>query len=436
MHRAAIAFLLVILTLLATSTAAVRASSQPSTIVEVVKVEGAIDRPLLGYVTEKLDQAESEGAVVVLQLNTAGTLGEDGLALAQRVAGMKVPVISWIGPAPSRASGAGELLMYASAVAAVYPGSQTGPLYPLDLAYPNRTVPSLNSTIQGWLQAHGRSATLDHPDVPLTGQQANDYGIAMLGAITSIPQLLDRVDGMSVQTAAGSFTLHTHVAQTQAQAQQGTVLIRFNNLGPVKRLLHGASTPSMIYLLLVLGLAALAFELTQPGFGFAGFAGVAMLGLAAYGLSVVPVFWLGLGLLLGGIAGLVTDVRLRRLGPLTAAGLASFVAGSVLAWHGVAHPIRLSPWLIGGAGAATLLYYGFALTVAQQSRDRILSTQRGLIGLVGETRGLLAPEGPVYVKGAMWRGRAADGEIPSGTKIRVRGVDGLILRVEPETGDE
>jgi membrane-bound serine protease (ClpP class) len=84
---------------------------------------------------------------------------------------------------------------------------------------------------------------------------------------------------------------------------------------------------------------------------------------------------------------------------------------------------------------ASLLYYGFGLTVAQQSRERIVNTQRGLIGLVGEARGRLAPEGPVYVKGAMWRGRSAEGEIVQGTRIRVRGVDGLVLRVEAEPPD-
>jgi membrane-bound ClpP family serine protease len=81
---------------------------------------------------------------------------------------------------------------------------------------------------------------------------------------------------------------------------------------------------------------------------------------------------------------------------------------------------------------ATLLYYGFGLTVAIQSRDRILSTQRGLIGLVGEARGRLAPDGPVFVKGALWRGRSVGDPIDPGSPVRVRGVDGLILQVEAE----
>ena len=84
---------------------------------------------------------------------------------------------------------------------------------------------------------------------------------------------------------------------------------------------------------------------------------------------------------------------------------------------------------------AAFLYYGFALTVAIQSHDRIVSTQRGLIGLVGEAKGRLAPDGPVEVKGATWRGRSTGEPIDAGTKIRVRGVDGLVLRVEAEAAE-
>jgi membrane-bound serine protease (ClpP class) len=157
-----------------------------------------------------------------------------------------------------------------------------------------------------------------------------------------------------------------------------------------------------------------------------------MLGLALYGLWVVPPWWPGMVLMLLGVGFMMLDVRLRRLGVFTWVGLAGFAGGSILAWKGVAPAIEISPWLIGGAVVASILYYGFALTVAIQSRDRIVNTQQGLIGLVGEARGKLAPEGPVYVKGAMWRGRTGGDAIPPGTKVRIRGVDGLVLKVEAE----
>jgi membrane-bound serine protease (ClpP class) len=401
----------------------------------VLRVEGAIDRPLLGYLDDRLTQAERDGAIVVLQLDTSGTLGQDGVALAQRVVDLDVPVLAWVGPTPATAAGAGMLLMYASSLAGVAPGSQTGPLEPVDLLHPDDVPADLDATIGGWIDERGKDTQLERTDEPLPAADAIELGIASAAA-TSVTGFLAEVDGQTVQTPSGPVTLDTRIATSEAEAEEGTVALRFDNLGPIQRVAHAISTPSMVYFLLVFGLAALAFEITQPGFGFAGFAGVGLLALAVYGLFVVPPSILGMALLLGGIGLMTLDVRLRNLGLLTAAGLLAFAAGSVLAWSGVADAIRISPWLIGGAVVASLLYYGFALTVALQSRDRIANTQRGLIGLIGEARGKLAPEGPVYVKGAMWRGRAQGEPIPPGTKVRVRGVDGLVLRVEEEPGAE
>jgi membrane-bound serine protease (ClpP class) len=409
------------------------AAQTPSTPVVVLRVEGAIDRPLLNYLRDRLGGAEADGAVVVLQIDTSGTIDEDGVALAQLVADLDVPTIAWVGPAPAKASGAGLLLMYASSVAAVSPGSQTGPRSPIDLAHPDQAYPGLDATIEGWLQAKDKPVPRGDDERAMPAQEALDGDFASVAA-SSVPELLNAVDGTTVQTAAGPVELQTRIATDEQQANERTVDIRFDNMGPVMRVAHGVASPSMIYFLLVIGLACLAFEMTQPGFGFAGFAGIGMLGLAAYGIWVVPPFWPGMFLLLGGVGLMMLDVRIRNLGLLTAFGLLAFAAGSVLAWRGVADAIAISPWLIAGATIASLLYYGFGLTVAMQSRDRIANTQRGLIGLVGEARGKLAPEGPVYVKGTMWRGRSTTGAIAPGTPVRVRGVDGLVLRVEPDPG--
>jgi membrane-bound serine protease (ClpP class) len=409
--------------------ASVPASAAPQATVDVVKVEGAIDRTMLDYLDGTISQAEAAGSTLVLQIDTAGTLNVDPIALADRVARSSVPVVVWVGPAPAQAAGAGLLLMYASGLAAVAPGAATGPLLPLDLGDMGSDVSQARGNVARWQVMHGRSASVEIPDHALTGAEAVSAGIVQTAAVT-VPELLQKIDARTVRTAGGSVTLDT------AGSPGDDVLVRFHDLGPGKRVLHAVASPTFIYFLLVLGLAAIAFELTQPGFGFAGFSGVGMVALAIYGLTVVPVFWPGLALLIGGVGLMVADVLLRRLGVLTALGLAAFLGGSLLTFRDVASAIAISPWLIGGAVAASLLYYGFGLTVAIQSRERITSTQRGLVGLLGETRGRLSPEGPVFVKGTLWKGRTSDGPIPPGTRVRIRGVDGLILRVEPEAEEE
>jgi membrane-bound serine protease (ClpP class) len=412
-----------------TASAQVSATSK----VLVVKVDGSIDRTVAGYLTDSLGEGGRTGAAVVIQLDSAGTLDQPALELAERVFRSRVPVIVWVGPAPAKAQGAALLFMYASSLAAVAPGVGVGPLEPVDLVdATNATLPNeaaLRSMASGWAEARGRpSPTFPSSLVP--AQDAVDGHIAQAVA-SSLPDLLSEIDGSTVQTAGGSVTLHTKIARSPTQQP---VEVRFTELGPFDRVLHAVASPAAIYLLVVLGLAGLAFELTQAGFGFAGFAGLGMLALAVYGLTVVPASWPGIGLLVAGVGFLCADVLLRRLGVLTLVGVVSFLIGSFLSFRGVAPAIEISPWLIGLLTVGTVLYYGFALTVAQRSRERITTTQRGLVGLLGETRGELKPEGPVYVKGTLWRGRSNDGPIPPGTRVRIRGVDGLVLRVEPDLG--
>jgi len=406
------------------------AGAQDTPSVLVAKVDGSIDRTLASYLVDSIEDAEREGSTLVLQLDSAGTLDQDAVALAERIHDASVPVIVWVGPAPAKAAGTGLLFLYAASLGAVAPGAGVGPLEPLDLAGDEPEIPpsEAEALATGWVEERGRETPLSFPDRPVPARAALDGHVASVAAI-SITDLLDQVDGRTVGTADGEVTLETKIATSEAEQR---VTVRFTDLGPFDRVLHAAASPTWIYVLLVLGLAALAFEATQPGFGFAGFSGLGMLALAAYGFTVVPFSPLGLGLLLAGIGLLTLDVRLRKLGPLSLVGMLAFVAGSVLVFGDVADEIDVSPWLIGSFSVAAFLYWGFGLTVAVQSRDRLTTTQRGLVGLVGEARGELKPDGPVFVKGALWRGRSSDGPIAAGSRIRVRGVDGLILRVEPE----
>ena len=426
-----IALAVCVLALLWVGTASAQAPTTSKVL--VVKVDGSIDRTVADYLTDSLTEGERTGAAVVIQLDSAGTLDQPAVDLAERLFRSRVPVIVWVGPAPAKAQGAALLFMYASSLAAVAPGVGVGPLQPVDLVDATNATrlsdAALERIASGWAETRGRPMPA-FPSSVVPAQEALNGYLAQEVA-TSLPDLLSTIDGSTVQTAGGPVTLHTEIAQSPTQQP---VEVRFTELGPFDRVLHAVASPAAIYLLLVLGLAALAFELTQAGFGFAGFAGLGMLALAAYGLTVVPASWPGIGLLVAGVVLLCADVLLHRLGVVTAAGVVAFMVGSFLSFRGVAPAIEVSPWLIGLLTVGSVLYYGFALTVAQRSRERIVSTQRGLVGLLGETRGELKPEGPVYVKGTLWRGRSNDGPIPPGTRVRVRGVDGLVLRVEPDPG--
>ena len=413
------------------------AAASATASVDLVKVQGIIDRALAGYVRGSISRAERDGSVVILQIDSGGSYGTEGQDLARFVRGADVPVIGWAGPAGARVQGAALFLFYSSALTAMAPGAGLGPARPFDLAVrAGGEQPAAAQASGRALEALAEGAGAKQSGVArlvggaqLAAQPALDEGaVGLLAA--DVPTLLQQLDGRSVAVGGRTVSLAT------LNRPDRPVEVRFHEIGPIARTLHAVSTPVAVYVLMVLGLWGLAFELTRPGLGLAGIGGAVLLAFSVYGLTVIPVHWLGLTVLLVGMALQGLDVLLRRLAVLTAAGTVLFAVGSAWAWWGVAPNVDV-PWsLIALLTTAGFLLFGFGFTVALRARERVRSAQVGLVGLVGEVRTDLNPEGGVEVKGALWRARSNNGGIPKGTKVRVRGIDGLILRVEPEPEPE
>ena len=414
-----------------TAAAGTQPSSAPS--VDIVKVQGTIDPALADYVRGTITDAERVHSTVILQIDSGGSYGTQAQQLARFVRRATVPVVAWAGPAGATVQGGALFLFYASSLATMAPGAGVGPARPYDLSVrasreDPQTVRRNSAALVALAPGAGSTASgvgrlVAGAELP-AGPARAAGAVAMV--VPDIPTILEQLDGRTVQTAAGPVTLAT------LDKPGRPVFVRFHEIGVWARLLHAVSTPVAVYVLLVLGVWGLAFELTQPGFGLAGIGGTLFVVLAAYGLTVVPVHWLGIAVLLAGIGLQGLDVILGKLGWLTGFGTAAFAAGSVLAWWGVAPNADVPVWLIVLMTVAGFLLFGFGFTVALRARERVRSAQIGLVGLVGEVRSDLNPEGGVEVKGALWRARSNNGSIPRGTKVRVRGVDGLILRVEPE----
>jgi membrane-bound serine protease (ClpP class) len=401
-------------------------------VVDVVKVEGLIDPALDDFVRSAVEGAEGAGTIVVLQIDSRGGYGDRGERLGAFIRQASVPVVAWVGPAGARAEGAAMFLVYGASVAAMAPGAGLGPARPIDVGTSiSNEDPDLVTRSASELSglASGTAVTPEGVRRVLTGPALPAGPALSAGAVSvvapSVCELLGKLDGSSVRTARGSAVLST-------ACPGGPVTVRFQGMGPVRRVLHAVGTPLAVYVLIVLGAWGIVFELTQPGVGLAGVAGGVFLAFAGYGLAVIPVNWLGVALLGAGMGAQGLDVILRRLGIITLLGTAAFAAGSVLAWKGVAPAIDLPGWLIVMATLAGVLFFGFGLTVALRAKERVRAAQVGLVGLVGEVRSDLNPEGGVYVKGTIWRARSVNGPIPKGARVRVKGIDGLILRVEPE----
>jgi membrane-bound serine protease (ClpP class) len=407
-------------------------SSAPS--VEVVKVQGVVDGSMAAFIREGLHSAERAGATLILQVDSSfGSYGNQAVRLGSEIRDARVPVVTWVGPSGARAAGGTLFLVYSSSLVAIAPGAGIGPARPFDLGTSATrenpaTVARLSADLKPLAVAKGvRSPSVDRliagPAFP--AGPAQEAGAVMVVA-TDLRDLLSKLEGRTVRTGAGSAVLATMSTPGRP------VAVRFHEIGPLRRLLHAVSTPTAVYVLLVLGLWGIAFEFTQPGFGVAGIAGAASVALAGYGLTVIPFHWAGVGLIVAGTALQALDVLIRRVAVLTLIGSLAFLTGSLLAWWGVAPAIDLSLWVVILFTVAGALYFGFGMTVALRARERVRTAQVGLVGLIGEVRSDLNPEGGVYVKGSLWRARTMDGPIPKGTRVRIKGIDGLILRVEQE----
>ena len=437
---AGLAALFVLLSSVGTAGAQTEVRAQPRQV-ELIKVEGIIDPSIASYVRATIDQAENAGHAVVLQIDSRGSFKDEAIRLAGDVAAASVPVVAWIGPAGARVEGGALFLVYSSSLVAMAPGAGIGPARPFDLATTaSREDPSAVRRLSQQLldlsegsgaRPEGIRRLLDGG--PLAARPALDAGAVAVLASDLLggegqDSLMRAIDGREVRTGQGQVTLATVGPRGQLD-----VAMRFHDLGPIRRIFHAVSTPTAVYVLLILGLWGLAFELTQPGVGVAGIAAVLSLALAAYGLTVVPVHWGGIVLILLGTGLMALDVLVKRVGVLTLGGAALFAGGSVWAWWRTAPAIDLPLWLIVLATLGAVLFFGFALTVALKAKERIQSSQVGLVGLLGEARGDIDPEGAVFVKGTLWRARSMDGRIAKGKRVRIRGIDGLILRVEEES---
>ena len=415
-----------------------QAAAQEGPVVQVVDLQGVIDPTLAAYLEGRLNEAAETGAeVVVVQLDTPGGLDVSMRDMVKRIVRSPVPVAVWVGPPGARAASAGVFLVYASHVAAMAPGTNLGAAHPVDLGndtVEEKVVEDAAALLRSLAEQRGRDVEFADQAVresaSLTEAEAFERGVIDLDPATtaSLTALLRALDGRSVETTAGSATLDTVGPD---------VTIRFHKPGLLTRILHAITDPTIAYLLLVLGFWAIVFELSQPGIGLAGVAGAIALIMSFYALAVLPVNIAGLILILLGLVFFTIDVYTAGLGIWTVGGALALLAGSILLFGGVASAVAVSGWVIGLVVGGSVLFFGFAMTVALRARRRAAVTgSEGMIGLSGEARSDLSPEGQAWVKGALWKARAMNGPIPKGSRVRVRRIDGLLLLVQAEEEKE
>jgi membrane-bound serine protease (ClpP class) len=254
--------------------------------------------------------------------------------------------------------------------------------------------------------------------VSATEREALKLGIIDLVA-DSLPDLLAKIDGRQVKTSRGSVTLQTKGA-----------VVKPIDVGWRDRFLNLITDPNVAYVLMMLGMLGLFFELANPGVIVPGIIGGISLILAFFAFQSLPINYAGLLLILFGIVLLIAEIKVVSHGVLTIGGVIAIVLGSLMLIDTPEMPIGVSWTVILPVVGATAGVFVFAISAGIKAQMRRPATgSEGLVGEVGVVRTPLDPVGQVFVRGEIWRAVSDGDRIGEGERVQIVGIDSLTLRV-------
>lgn len=400
-----------------------------------LKVDGTINPVTASYIHDGISRAKAEkGACVLIQLNTPGGLLKSTRAIVTDMLDSPVPVIVYVSPAGAHAGSAGVFITMAAHIAAMAPGTNIGAAHPVamqaamdstmnqkatnDAAAFIRTIAEKRNRNLEWAEDAVRNS------VSITETEAVRNRVVDIVAV-NLKDLMEQVDGKTVNINGRQLTLSTRNAEIE------TVRMRF-----IDRLLDIISDPNIAYILLLLGIYGVMFELYSPGAILPGVVGVISLILAFYSMHTLPVNYAGLALIIFAIVLFILEIKIVSHGLLAIGGIVSLLLGSMMLIRSGSSLefLRISRGLIIGATAVTAAFFLFIVGAGLRAqRQRVVTGSEGMIGFTGEVTESLNPHGMVRVHGELWNAVSVSGEIARGEKVRVREMKNLTLYVEPLT---
>jgi membrane-bound serine protease (ClpP class) len=414
----------------------------------VLEIDGAIGPPLADYIARELTAARTDEArFIVLRMNTPGGLDTSMRKIISAILASPVPVATYVAPNGARAASAGTYIAYASAIAAMAPGTNIGtatpvqlggnPLFPSDqksqkdqkdakpgeqgdtetrkiindaVAY-IRSLAALNGRNADWATDAVRSAA------SLPASEA--LALHVIDVIADdVPDLLRKIDGREV----------TIVGKPQRLATAGLdIVVRPPDWQT--ELLMLVTNPNVAFILMLIGVYGLILEFFNPGAVAPGLIGAISLLVALYALAFMPINYAGAALVLLGVALMIAEVHIGAFGALGVGGIAAFVIGALMMFPAHAPGFTLSGGVIAGTALGTAALFLLALAALLRRKRPVVTGHEALIGAEGETVSWQNGEGRIRVKGEIWLARAA-APLAAGSRVKIVGRDGLVLRVE------
>jgi membrane-bound serine protease (ClpP class) len=397
--------------------------------VMIIELEGAISPATATFLDRGLEKAEDRGVVlVIIRLDTPGGLASSMRSMVKAILNSRIPVVVYVSPQGAGAASAGVLVTVAAHVAAMAPGTNIGAAHPvtaggkdMEKTMTEKVVNDMASYGRGIAQQKGRNAgwveKAIRESVSITADEAVKKNVVDLVA-KNVDELLKLLDGREITLREGKIVLKT----------AGLVKIHYKP-GFRDRILKTISDPNIAYILMMIGLAGLYFELSHPGVIFPGVIGAISLILAFYSFQTLPVNYAGLLLIALAIILFIAEIKITSYGMLSLGGLVSLTLGSLMLFEDLKVSLKLM--------APTVVLVGGFFVVVSTLAFRAYRTQPksgmdGLIGEIGLAKEDIDPEGLIFVHGEYWRATAEE-KIEADEKVEVEGADGLILRVKKAT---
>ncbi len=413
-----------------------------------VRLTGIIDQVNASFIGEAITTAaEGNAAAVMLEIDTPGGELRAMDTIVSAILNSPIPVITYVAPDGARAGSAGTFIVLAGDVAAMAPSTNIGAASvvgsggaELPETIAAKATNDAVAKIRALAETHGRnadwaeSAVRDAASINASEALALEPPVIDLIAADAV-QLLDAID-TGTRADGAPFTF-----DGEPLPELGSLPVRDLHMNFGQQLLHLLSDPNIVFILFTVGFYGLLAEVWHPNF-FSGIAGAIAILLAFIGSNSLPLNVGGLLLILLGIGLFVLELNVASYGLLTAGGIVCFVLGAFALYTRVeptdSVQVSVSPILILAAVALTLFYFFVLVRAALQMRAARSATDPmlALRGALGTAQTLIAPTGIAYAGGESWSARVPSGVIDAGTPIRVVGVDGLELIVEPADAAE
>jgi len=409
------------------------AEAKPQPAVLVATVAAPISPVTADYLASVIERAEKENAtLLVVELDTPGGLDTAMRQMVQAIIKTRIPVAVYVSPSGARAASAGVLITLAADVAAMAPGTNIGAAHPVSLGG-GPMDNTMSRKVENDAAAYARSLAESKGRNPewaesavresasLSENQALEKKVVDLLA-PSLDEFLARVDGREVRKGDRAGTLRT----------KGAKVTRVP-MGLRHRILSALADPNIAYILMMIGVYGIFFELANPGAIFPGVVGGIALILGFYALQTLSANYAGFLLILLGIILFILEIKITSYGALTIGGIIALVLGGVMLFRASNDPfLRVSWTVLFTMAAVSAAFFGAVISLAVRSQLRKpVSGPEGMIGETGEALADFDGRGKVRVVGELWDARC-DRPVRKGDRVTVVAREGMTLLIEPK----